>query len=233
MLNKFLTALFGVAVFFFIITFSIALPIYCRFFYYLQIKPLGLPEATGYDIETIKSAYNQVLDFLTLPNREFGTGVFKYTESGKAHFYDCKVLFNLNLIVLIVSSVVGVTLFVLDKLKIITLSKPFKMNVSFISALSIFIFFALLAIVVAINFDVAFTVFHHIFFPGKNNWLFDPRYDQILRILPQDFFMNCAILIGASIILISLGIIVFQLIKRRKTTKKQEKSTNSLTNITK
>lgn len=233
MLNKFLTALFGVAVFFFIITFSIALPIYCRFFYYLQIKPLGLPEATGYDIETIKAAYNQVLDFLTLPNREFGTGVFKYTESGKAHFYDCKVLFNLNLIVLIVSSVVGVTLFVLDKLKIITLSKPFKMNVSFISALSIFIFFALLAIVVAINFDVAFTVFHHIFFPGKNNWLFDPRYDQILRILPQDFFMNCAILIGASIILISLGIIIFQLIKRRKTTKKQEKSTNSLTNITK
>lgn len=233
MLNKFLTALFGVAVFFFIITFSIALPIYCRFFYYAQINALNLPEATGYDYATIKAAYDEVLNFLTLPNREFGTGVFKYTESGKAHFYDCKVLFNLNLIVLIVSSVVGVTLFVLDKLKIITLSKPFNMNVSFISALSIFIFFALLAIVVAINFDVAFTVFHHIFFPGKNNWLFDPRYDQILRILPQDFFMNCAILIGASIILISLGIIIFQLIKRRKTTKKQEKSTNSLTNETK
>lgn len=233
MLNKFLTALFGVAVFFFIITFSIALPIYCRFFYYAQINALNLPEATGYDYATIKAAYDEVLNFLTLPGREFGTGVFKYTESGKAHFYDCKVLFNLNLIVLIVSSVVGVTLFVLDKLKIITLSKPFNMNVSFISALSIFIFFALLAIVVAINFDVAFTVFHHIFFPGKNNWLFDPRYDQILRILPQDFFMNCAILIGASIILISLGIIIFQLIKRRKTTKKQEKSTNSLTNETK
>lgn len=223
MLNKILTAVFGVAVFFFIITFSIALPIYCRFFYYLQIKPLGLPEATGYDIETIKAAYNQVLDFLTLPNREFGTGVFKYTESGKAHFVDCKALFNLNLIVLIISTLLSATLLILNKCKVIKFSRPFNMSVSFVSALAIFLFFAILAIIVAIDFDTAFTTFHHIFFPGKDNWLFNPRYDQILLILPEKFFMSCAILIGSSIILISLGIIAFQLIKRRKNNKNVEK----------
>jgi len=223
MLNKFLTVLFGVAAFLFIITFSIALPIYCRFFYYLQINALELPEVTGYDYATIKAAYDQVLNFLTLPGREFGTGVFRYTESGKAHFYDCKALFNLNLIALIISSVTLITLFVLEKKKVITLSRPFGMHVSFISALSIFVFFGVLAVVIAIDFDTAFTVFHHLFFPGKDNWLFDPRYDQILRILPQDFFMNCAILIGSSIILISLGIIIFQLVKKRIALKKLAK----------
>ena len=220
MLNKFLTALFGVAVFFLIITFSIALPIYCRFFYYMQIEPLDLLLKTGYDLETIKSAYNEVLDFLTLPNVEFGTGVFKFTEEGKAHFYDCKVLFNLNLTVLIVSFAVATTLLVLDKTKVVKLCRPFNMSVSFISALSIFIVFGILALIISIDFDMAFTVFHKIFFPGKDNWLFDPRYDQILKILPQEFFMNCAILIGASIILISLGIIIFQLIKRKNSQKK-------------
>ncbi len=217
MKNNILTVVFAIAVFFFIITFSIGLPIYLRFFYYLQIEPLGLPEYTGYDYQTIKAAYDEVLNFLTLPNREFGTGVFEFTESGKAHFYDCKALFNLNLIILSLSGVTAVTLLILNKLKIIILKRPFRMSASFISAVSIFIVFALLIGIVAIDFDAAFTAFHRLFFPGKDNWLFDPRYDQILNILPQDFFMNCAILIGSSIILISVGIIIYQLIKRKNT----------------
>jgi integral membrane protein (TIGR01906 family) len=219
MKNKIFTTLFGIAVFFFIITFSIALPIYLRFFYYLQIEPLGLVKSTGYDYATIKEAYDQVLNFLTLPNVEFGTGVFKYTESGMAHFYDCKALFNLNLTVLIISFILGLTLFILDRKKVITFSRPFGMNVCFVSAISIFLVFGILAFIICLDFNSAFTAFHHLFFPGKDNWLFDPRYDQILNILPQDFFMNCAILIGSSIILISVGIIVFQLIKVKKQTK--------------
>jgi integral membrane protein (TIGR01906 family) len=186
----------------------------------MQIEPLDLVLKTGCDFETIKAAYDQTLDFLTLPNVEFGTGVFKFTEDGKAHFYDCKVLFNLNLTVLIIAFAVATTLFVLDKTKVVKLCRPFNMSVTFISALSIFIVFGILALVVAVDFDTAFTVFHKIFFPGKDNWLFDPRYDQVLNILPEEFFMNCAILIGASIILISVGIIVFQLVKRKIATKK-------------
>ena len=219
-LNVFLTVIFAVAVFLLIITASIALPIYLRFFYYLQIEPLGLTTSSGHDYETIKAAYDEVLNFLTLPNVPFGTGVFKYTESGMAHFYDCKVLFNLNLIVLIVSAALSISLLILNKKKIILLCRPFGMSAAFISAVSIFAFFGVLIILVSIDFDAAFTAFHHIFFPGKDNWLFDPRYDQILRILPQEFFMSCAILIASSIVIISVSIIVYGLIKRKKGRKK-------------
>ena len=66
------------------------------------------------------------------------------------------------------------------------------------------------------DFDGAFIAFHHLFFPGKDNWTFHPDKDQIITALPQEFFMNCAIFIGSSIIFISLFIIVFQLVKRKK-----------------
>ena len=211
-----LSAVFGIAVFLFIITFSIALPIYCRFFYYLQIKPLGIMESTGYDYEQIKFAYDQVLDFLTLPNREFGTGVFEFSQSGASHFADCKVLFNLNAIVLVVSSLIIITLLLLEKFKKVSMKKPFGFSPALISAISIFVIGAIIGIAVAIDFDSAFTVFHQIFFPGKDNWTFDPYKDEIILAMPQKFFLNCAILIGVSIILISIGIIVFQIIKKKK-----------------
>ena len=108
----------------------------------------------------------------------------------------------------------------MQKKKVITLVRPFGLSVSFISAISIFlVIFVIVALVGIAGFSKAFTVFHHIFFPGKDNWMFDPYDMEVINILPQQFFLNCAILIGASILVISLSIIVFQLIKRHKTKK--------------
>ncbi len=93
-MNKLLTALLCVALVLLTLCVSIALPIYVRPFYYLQIEELNLPEATGYSKEEIKTAYDEVLDYLTLPNRPFGTGVFSHSAEGAAHFADCKGLFR-------------------------------------------------------------------------------------------------------------------------------------------
>ena len=65
----------------------------------------------------------------------------------------------------------------------------------------------------ATDFDRAFTVFHHIFFPGKTNWLFDPMEDQIIQILPEIYFRNCAIL---AIGLILAFCIIYILIGKKK-----------------
>ena len=226
-----LTILFGVAVFFFILSFSIGLPIYCRFFYYLHINALDLPKITGYDYATIKEAYNQVLNYLTLPGFEFGAGVFKFSEEGAAHFADCKVLFNINLIALILSSAIIVATLILQKKNIVELKRPFGYSVAFTSAVSVLAIIVLLFGIVSINFEKAFVIFHKIFFAGKDNWTFDPRYDQIINVLPQEFFMNCAIFIGVGIIALSVGIIVFQIVAKKLKNKKIEKtSENSLTN---
>ena len=65
MKNKILTAVLGIFIALFIITFSIGLPIYFRPFYYMQIESLGIPEMCGESYETIKDAYDEVLDYLT------------------------------------------------------------------------------------------------------------------------------------------------------------------------
>ena len=66
----------------------------------------------------------------------------------------------------------------------------------------------------ALDFDRAFVVFHSIFFPGKTNWLFDWHADQIIRVLPQAFFRNCAILIGGGLVTMAGGILIWE--KRKK-----------------
>lgn len=221
-LNIILTVFLGIAVFVFIITFSIGLPMYCRSFYYAQIEPLNIPQNTGFTVEQIKFSYNQVLDYLTLPNATFSAGVFNYSLEGASHFADCKGLFLLNGYALIISFVVMITLIILNKFKVIELLKPFGMSVAFISSISIFALALILGIIVSIDFDSAFTVFHHLFFPGKDNWQFNPYKDQIILALPEQFFINCAILIGASIVIISLTIIIVQLIKRKNSLENKE-----------
>ena len=218
MKNRLLTTLFAIAVIIFIITFSISLPIYCRFFYYLQIKPLGIEKITGYDYNTIKTAYDEVLNYLTLPGFEFGTGVFTYTEAGKAHFVDCKGLFNLNIIALLISASVIITLLILNKKKVITLVKTGGFSASFYGGIALLSLFLIIGIFVAIDFDTAFKVFHQIFFPGKDNWMFSSK-DQIIYALPSQFFLNCGILIFSSIIIITTTLITVDIVKKVKNKK--------------
>ena len=221
--NRLLSALFAVAAVVLIITFSIGLPIYVRGFYYAQIDSLNLPERTGHTKEEIREAYDEVLDFLTIPGREFGSGVFRWSESGKSHFEDCKVLFDLNIVALIVSLAVIVTLGVLIRRRVFELSRPFGHSILLTCGASTLGFFALLGIIVSIDFDTAFVVFHSLFFPGKDNWIFDARTDEIIRAMPQKFFMNCAILIASSIIIISVGCIVYGIVERRLRLRRESK----------
>ena len=67
----------------------------------------------------------------------------------------------------------------------------------------------------AADFDRAFTVFHSVFFPGKDNWIFDQRADPIIGLMPEEFFRNCAILILALLISAATVIIIADLRKKK------------------
>lgn len=224
MKSKILTGLMGFFVAILIITFSIGLPIYVRPFYYWQIDALEIEEyyqryASRFNIEgheeigkeEIKDAFNEVMDYLTLPGNEFGTGKLHYSEEGKSHFADCKVLFDLNLYAFIISLIGLIALIILNKVGVFELWRPFKKNIVFSTGAYTLGGFAVIGGLCALDFDRAFEIFHMIFFPGKENWIFNPIHDNIILILPQDFFMNCAILILSSIILLCVGCIVFGL----------------------
>ena len=88
MKNKLLTILLGLALAFFILTFSIGLPIYFRPFYYMQIETLGVEARSGYSRDQIIEAYDEMLDYCTLPWTEFGTGEMEYSDENMETLLD-------------------------------------------------------------------------------------------------------------------------------------------------
>ena len=217
--NRILTGILSVFVVIEILSFSIGLPIYFRPFYYWQIDSLGITEITGYDKETVIEAYDELLDYLTIPGKSFGTGVFPYSESGKQHFADCKILFALNAVMFVVSSIGIIVLMFLKRKRVFTPARPFGRHFLLTCGAASLSLFALIGALASVNFNKAFMIFHKVFFPGKDNWMLDARVDKIILALPQDFFMNCAILIAASVIFISMGFLVFGVLQNKDTAK--------------
>lgn len=191
----------------FILSFSIALPIYIRPVYYAYSELSGLAEHTGYEKEKIKEAYDSVLDYLTIPGKEFSIGDMRYTESAKSHFKDCKKLFFLNTSVLIFS--LFLSLFLLycsqhkPRLSLYRRKSFFHAGICALTLPSIIGFTAV------ISFDFAFTLFHKLFFPGKSNWVFNRYTDEIINILPQGFFALCGAVIGISVLTLSIAAIFY------------------------
>lgn len=213
-LGKALSVLLVISTVVLTITFSIGLPIYFRPFYYAHIEALDMPYVTDLTKEEIKEAYDEVLDFCTQRGGEFSAGVLKFSEEGASHFADCKKLFNLNLFALLVSATLIGVIIILKRTKIITLARPRGYNLGFWAGIGTLVSFATVGGLAALDFDEAFRIFHTLFFPGKDNWLFDPDLDEVIRIMPEEFFMNCAILILASIVVISLSFITVGILEK-------------------
>ena len=65
-----------------------------------------------------------------------------------------------------------------------------------------------LGILVALFWDKVFVVFHELFF-NNDFWIFDYRTDPIILLLPDEFFMHCALLIFGGVL---LGVVVCMVI---------------------
>lgn len=193
---------------------SIAAPILLRPFYYRQIDALGIPERTGYSRETIREAYDEMLDFCVL-GTPFGTGSLKWSESGRSHFADVAVLFRLDFAVGGAALAGLLICLALSRRRGLRPRRLLGRGPGFWAGALLAACFLVTAALAAADFDRAFVVFHAIFFPGKENWLFDPMTDEIINILPQTFFMNCAILIVAVLLVCCALLILADLLSRR------------------
>ena len=211
-MKRVLSVLCAVCVFFLLLTVSIGLPIYIRPFYYAHIGAYELEQVSGYSEAQIRQAYDEVLDYLTLPGKPFGTGEMPCSHEAEHHFADCRVLFELNAFILVGSGLILALLFALRKKW-----GPYRLgkhSAAWWAAVLSVTAPMIIGALAALDFDRAFVVFHSIFFPGKTNWLFDWHADQIIRVLPQAFFRNCAILIGGGLVTMAGGILVWE--KRKK-----------------
>lgn len=190
------------------LTGSVAWVVLLRPFYYVQIGPLGMCRASGLTAAQARAAYNDVMDYCLGLRPDFAAGVLPFSAEGASHFADVRVLFILNLAFLalsvaVLSSLRGACLRQKTKLPRLAGRTP-----GFWAACALGGVILIAAALAATDFDRAFTVFHGIFFPGKENWLFDPATDPVILLLPEEFFRNCAIAIAASLLLLCLVLIL-------------------------
>ena len=171
---------------------SVAVPLLWRGFYYLHIHALDLPAKTGWTAEEIRFAFDEMMDYCVFGG-EFGTGVMKWSAEGKAHFADCEVLFRMDFTALAVS--LAAVLLLWGKGKEYACVSLGKRGPLFWAGALLAGLFAVIGGLGAIDFDRTFVIFHSLFFPGKSNWIFDWRVDEIILVLPQVVFRNYAILI--------------------------------------
>lgn len=196
------------------VTSSIAVPILCRPFYYAHIKPLGLESNTGMTAAQIREAYGQVVDFCVGLRADFAAGVLPFSRSGASHFADVKVLFLLVMYLLAVSAALLVIFSLFCRKCGLCAKRFFGRGPAFWSACGMAAIFFVIGAFAAADFDSAFVVFHSLFFPGKTNWMFDPRTDPVILLLPDIFFRNCAILIFALLILWCAVLVIIDIKKR-------------------
>lgn len=109
----------------------------------------------------------------------------------------------------------GVALYLLRRRKGMALCRFGGRGPGFWAACGLGGLFVIVGGLAALDFDRAFTVFHTIFFPGKDNWLFDPATDPVILILPEEFFRSCALLILAGLLL-ACGVLIAADLRRRR-----------------
>lgn len=177
-----------------VISASIAVPLLCRPFYYAHIGPMNLT-AYGLTEAQIITAYDEMMNFCLGLSEEFSVGVLGWSMSGASHFADVRRLFLLDLWALGLSLVMLAAAFIYCRRKKVRPHCFTGHGPGFWAAIGLGVSFLAVGGLAALDFDRAFVIFHSVFFPGKTNWIFDWREDPIILFLPQDFFMNCAILI--------------------------------------
>lgn len=75
----------------------------------------------------------------------------------------------------------------------------------------------LMVVLISLDFNVAFTLFHQIFFTN-DLWLFDPRTDVLIQMVPLSFFITTASLIFIIFLLLSgMAFLTFKKIKKKLT----------------
>ena len=198
----------------FVLSVSISVPLVLRPFYYAHINVMEMPQKTGLTELEIREAFDEMMDFCVF-GKEFGTGVLPWSESGKAHFEDCAFLFRLDFVAVGVSIVILMICLVLEKSGRMP-ARPLGRGPKFWGGILLGAVFLLIAGVAAIDFDRAFVIFHQLFFPGKDNWIFYPSMDGIILILPEEFFRNCAILIVGVMVILCVVLMIWDKKKHAK-----------------
>lgn len=158
--------------------------------YKLDMKLLDIKSYSGFDDEEmILRNYHATVRFMNdiFSKDPFTLPDLAVSEVGVIHFDDCRNITR-NLYLLAVAALpVSIIL-------ILTTGKDNKKKLFSTSGITMLAIPAIILIAIAIDANGFFILFHKIFF-SNDYWLFDWYLDEVIRILPEPFFIHCAVVI--------------------------------------
>ena len=175
-----------------VICISVTAVVLARPLYYWDTDNLQIPETSGYSKEICIENYDALIDYNLIGGSEkLVFPSFSMSEQGEIHFAEVKEIF----ITMQVISIAGIILFagfmLYRKLHRVPREGTLWMRFTGIVLLSAVI---LIGLAMTIDWQWSFEFMHKVFF-DNNYWLFDLKYDPVITILPDRFFLHCGILI--------------------------------------
>lgn len=196
----------------FIISAAVVITLNFRPLYYWDIDLLNIMESSGYSREEIVQNYNVLIDYNSIFGpKELNFPTLAMSETGRIHFEEVKnvfIFFEITAMITGIFSLAGI------------LYRHYRKNAGYLLLAGILTVGipAVLAVLIALNWDRVFVLFHKIVF-NNDYWIFDAATDPVITILPDTFFMHCALLILA---LVVLGSVICLLLYRHSKKKVKE-----------
>jgi integral membrane protein (TIGR01906 family) len=185
----------------FIYSFAVVLTLNFRPLYYGYIAWTGWAESVGFPMAEIMANYDALIEY----NSVFFRGPLEFptldlSSNGRIHYEEVKRIFVAFQIACMVSAAVLIPAAIV-KLR--------RRRTFFLSAGGIASLLAAAGVVIYLGLDWErfFVRFHEVFF-DNDYWIFDSTLDPSILILPDRYFMACAIMIFAVVILLSVAAIV-------------------------
>lgn len=177
-----------------IISVSVVFTLAFRPLYYLDISALDISEQSGYSEEEIRENYDVLIDYnMSLGKDKLEFPTLAMSEPGRIHFEEVRDIFNIFKYMAMAGVVVSI-----GGIVFCVRRKEYRyLKLTSILAVALP---AVLGLLVALNWDWAFVTFHHIAF-DNDYWIFDPLTDPVITILPDTFFMHCALMILGCVVL--------------------------------
>lgn len=177
----------------FIIGVSVVGTLAFRPLYYHDMEQLHIAEKSGYSAAEIRENYDALIAYnMAWSDGDLAFPTLPMSETGKIHFEEVKEIFDLFKYLAVFGGILGVAgiVFMARKKEY----RYLKMTSVITCGLPV-----ILGILVALFWDQVFVIFHKLFF-NNDYWIFDYRTDPIILLLPDEFFMHCALLIFGGVL---------------------------------
>ncbi len=168
---------------------------------------------TGFTSEQLQAVTGEILGDLVLGPPDFDVtldGAPVLNERERGHMRDVRAVFAQFYMVAALAAVTLVVLWILASARE---GKARYWRHLKRTGVAVAVGTVVVGVVGVAAFDVAFEIFHTVFFPA-GSYLFDPRTERLVQLFPEQFWVESTIAVGG--VVIALGLLLAWFARRRE-----------------